>query len=65
MKLKKLNNLIPLYLDIVHKLEERKSTLSPACCKSYYDYFQRVQCLDEEIEDMYYAINLMRGRIAD
>lgn len=61
MILKKPNNLIPLYLDTVHKLEEYKSTLSPVCCKSYYDFLRRVQCLDEEIEDMYYAINLMRN----
>ncbi len=61
MILKKPNNLIPLYLDIVHKLEEYKSTLSPTSCRSYYDYLRRVQCLDEEIEDMYFAINLMRN----
>ena len=60
-----MSDLISIYLDTVHKLEEYKSTLSPALCKTYYDYLRRVQCLDEEIEDLYFAINLMRGRIAD
>lgn len=50
-----------LYLDIVHKLEEYRKSLSPQQCKSTYDYFLRVLCLDEEIEDMYFAINLMRN----
>lgn len=57
----KKNDLLLTYLDIVHKLEEYRETLSPTQCKSNYDYFLRVQCLDDEIEDLYFAINLMRN----
>lgn len=49
------------YLKTVHVLEEYRDNLSPSKCESHYDFMLRVQCLDEEIVDMYFAINLMRN----
>lgn len=49
-----MEKLIDSYLNLVHALEEYRDNLSPAQCDSHFDYMLRVQCLDDEIEDMYF-----------